>query len=54
MTKEQAIQELKEAQKCQDPMDAHSDADAILCELLRSLGYSCVVDEWLLVDKWYS
>ena len=32
----------------------HVDADRILCELLRKLGYSDVVDVWKDVPKWYS
>ena len=33
---------------------AHIEADFILCELLRELGYGDVVDEWKQVDKYYA
>lgn len=33
---------------------AHSEADAILCEILINLGYQEVVDAWELVNKWYA
>ncbi len=53
MTREQAISELKKAQGNGDIECAHADADDILCDLLRALGYDDVVDEWMEVDKWY-
>ena len=33
---------------------AHSRADGILCELLRKLGYSEVVESFKKVKKWYA
>ena len=33
---------------------AHADADIILIELLRKLGYNQTADAWLEVGKWYS
>ena len=32
----------------------HGTADHILCEFLRSLGYSYMVDEYEKIDKWYA
>jgi hypothetical protein len=33
--------------------DDHLNADKILCDLLRRLGYEEVVDLWEQVEKWY-
>lgn len=54
MTKEQAIEELKEWQKYNDEEVGHARADDVLCDLLSSLGYDDVVDEWKKIDKWYA
>ena len=54
MTREEAISKLKGLQNSYDPEAAHSDADDIICELLQSLGYSDVIDEFNKVDKWYA
>lgn len=54
MTRDEAITKLKELQKQWDPEKNHGIADDILCDLLRSLGYGDVVDEWDKVDKWYA
>lgn len=54
MTREDAIKKLKMEQSNGDTEMAHSNADDVLCELLRSLGYSDVVDEYEKVDKWFA
>lgn len=54
MTREQAIEELKEQQGSGDWEVAHSEADDVLCKLLVALGYQDVVDEWEKVPKWYA
>lgn len=33
---------------------AHTEADFLICELLKKLGYEKVVEEYDKVDKWYS
>jgi len=33
---------------------AHSDADELLCEFLRKLGYDELVEKYLKVYKWYA
>ena len=53
MTKEETISRLKIEQGNLDAEVAHCAADNILCELLISLGYKEVVDEFNLIDKWY-
>ena len=32
----------------------HSNADIIFCELLKSLGYVELVEEFYRIDKWYA
>lgn len=56
MTRKQAIERLREAQKvgARDPETGHGDADDVLCELLKAMGYGDVVDEWEKVEKWYA
>ena len=54
ISKEEAIEKLKEQQNNEDIEVAHSIADTILCRLLESLGYSDVVREYDRVEKWYA
>lgn len=54
MTREQAVARLKELQTGGDVEAEHSNADEVLCQLLNSLGYQDVVNEWNKVDKWYA
>ena len=64
MDKHDAIKNLVEINKFQrlswrepnslNEEEGHKAADKILCELLNTLGYSDVVDEWEKVYKWYS
>ncbi len=49
-----AIKELLVEQTNNDTEMAHSNADIILCELLKSLGFSEVVKQYHKVDKWYA
>lgn len=50
----EAIEKLKELQDDYDTETAHIKADCILCELLRSLGFDQIVDEYEKIDKWYA
>ena len=47
---------LKRLKECEeyDAESAHGRADEILCELLRELGYSDIVDAYEDIDKWYT
>jgi hypothetical protein len=54
MTREEAIEKLKECQKNGDTEAAHSEADDVLCQLLNALGYAIVVAEYEKIDKWYA
>ena len=37
-----------------DTKMGHFEADNILCELLKELGYSDLVEEFEKIDKWYA
>ncbi len=37
-----------------DTESGHVEADDILCELLKKLGYSDVVEEFEKIHKWYT
>lgn len=54
MTREEAITKLKELQKGYDTESDHVDADDVICELLKSLGYEDVVKEYDAIGKWYA
>ena len=54
MTREQAIEALKELQHEADPEATHTAADAILCRLLIGLGCGDVVAEFKKVPRWYA
>ena len=53
MTREQAIERLTKA-KALDTEAAHYEADMVLCQLLISLGYQDVVDEYAEINKRYA
>ena len=52
--RKKAIEELEELQDSGDVEMAHGEADVILMNLLRELGYDDVVDAYGLVPKWYA
>jgi hypothetical protein len=54
MTREEAITQLKEHQQNGDIESAHEQADNVLRELLITLGYQDVVDEFDQIEKWYA
>jgi len=54
VTREEAIEKLKKLAGSGDVEAAHGEADEVLCELLRALGYGDVVDAWEDVEKWYA
>ncbi len=53
MNERTAIFKLKNLQE-QDPEISHKEADEVLCDLLKELGYRKVVIEFKKVKKWYS
>ena len=48
------IEKMEECIRNDDTEGAHYDADGLLCELLRKLGYNELVDKYIEVDKWYA
>jgi len=45
---------MQSAVDCGDTETGHGDADDLLCDLLRELGYNELVDKYNDVAKWYS
>ncbi len=54
MTKEEAIEKLKAEQGNNELEGAHIKADEVLCELLKSLGMSDVVEEYEKIEKYFA
>ena len=54
MSRDKALIKLRKLQKSEDIETAHCDADHILCDLLETLGFKDVVQEYHKVKKWYS
>ena len=50
----QCVEKLRGMTSDDDIERAHSEADAILCELLEKLGYVEVVQAWTKIPKWYA
>jgi phosphomannomutase len=48
------VDKMKEQILNNDTEEAHGQADDLLCELLRQLGFNSVVDEYEKVHKWYA
>lgn len=54
ITDKEAAERIRKTCMHRDLETAHSDADDILCEVLKALGYKETVEAWLAVDKWYA
>lgn len=53
MTEKEALELMKKI----DPLDicgGHVDADDILCEVLKSIGFSELIEEYDKIIKWYA
>ena len=48
------VEKMKECVENRDTEAAHGDADDLLCEFLRKLGYNELVEKYLEVNKWYA
>jgi len=51
---DEAINLLDTISESEDCEIAHIDADAVLCEILETLGYSELVDKYKRINKWYA
>ncbi|WP_313752447.1 hypothetical protein [Mixta calida] len=54
MSREEALAKLRILQVLRDKEIAHVNADDVICDLLKSLGYQDVVEEYDKIDKWYA
>lgn len=54
MSRDEAINKLKALQTMRDLEIAHANADDVICDLLKSLGYEEVIVEYEKIDKWYA
>lgn len=56
MTRQEIVDRLKQiAEHGNDPEGDHADADRLLCEWLRQLGYSDIVEAYHSISpKWYA
>ena len=54
MTRDKALIKLRKLQKNENSELAHCGADHVLCDLLETLGFKDVVQEYYKVEKWYS
>lgn len=48
------VEKMKGCVENGDTEAAHGDADDLLCEFLRKLGYNELVEKYLEVNKWYA
>ncbi len=48
------LERLKELQESGDAEYAHGEADDILCDILKDLGFEEIVEAWDKVPKWYA
>lgn len=59
MTPEEALEEAKQIvlknsdDGCYFPEKGHPDIDDLFCDVLRSLGYSELVDYYLEQERWF-
>lgn len=54
MTKEEALAAMKALSEVRDSEGRHGDADEILCERLRALGETELVELFESFEKWYA
>ena len=55
MSREEAVTRLNNIANNQDDIEQdHSDADLILCMVLRDYGLDDVVEAWGRIKKWYA
>ena len=48
------LERLKELEHSGDPEYAHGEADDVLCDILKYLGFEEIVEAYDKVPKWYA
>lgn len=51
---EKFLEAMQEIANNNDTEEKHSDADTLICEVLKRLGYEKGVAVFLAMNKWYS
>ena len=51
---DEALGRMRGLQKNTDYEVAHAEADDVLCDLLREMGFNELVDSYEQVGKWYA
>lgn len=54
MTPEQAAKRMQEIADEGDIEGGHKDADDLMCQILRTLGYGAMIEIYIELDKWYA
>ncbi len=54
MTAAEFTEQLKAADALDSPEQGHEDADMVLCDLLKELGYGEGVEVFLKMTRWYA
>lgn len=54
MTPEDFTAKMEEISNNMDKEERHIDADILMCDILRSLGYEKGVEIFRSMDKWYA
>ena len=54
MSPEEFAQRMREIAENSDTEAAHGEADKLMCDVLRSLGYSEGIDIFDSMEKWYA
>lgn len=54
MTDDEAAERLQEISQNHDTEGGHVYADELLCEVLKSLGYTKTVEAFENMEKWYA
>lgn len=54
MSPDEALEKMRAIGTYTDIEEGHLEADAILIELLVSLGHRDLCEEWNRIEKWYA
>lgn len=54
MSPDEFLERMKEYASCNYPEEFHLNADGLMCDLLRKLGYGEGIDFFEKQERWYS